>query len=413
MSTRDSNGRGPLFVGPKGAPFQWPAMPPRVKVLGCLVVLIVALPLAFIASIFDYVKPNEFGIKEVKIGIDRGVQERVYGPGFWFVKPLGMEKMHHFPRQVLVLELSLAEKGSGKSPASHSYSRAAKIQTSDGFFVDVDVTILYRIVDPYKLMTTLGPGMLYLNNGILPKAEPILKQTLGELKTEDFYNSPLRVKKTEMAKTLLDAEIAPKGMKVDQVLIRYFKYSDEIQKNIEAKKLQDQLVFKNQAEAKANTEEAAIKKAMEEGEVFVKLELEGGEAYKTEKAAETELYTRRKGAEGKLLVQTAEAQATEWKNAAMQLGGYDRKVALEMVKVLEGIDPIVVPCGGEQGVNPLALDSVLGLFGVKIGADTSVGPPPALPPPLEPLSGPSAAAENAPPAADPSAPAVPAEGGAQ
>ncbi|HNR33753.1 MAG TPA: SPFH domain-containing protein [Candidatus Hydrogenedentes bacterium] len=412
MSTRDPSGRGPLYVGPKGAPFQWPALPPRAKTLGCLMVLVVALPLAFAASIFDYVKPNEFGIKEVKIGMDRGVQERVYGPGYWFVKPFGMEKMHHFPRQVLVLELSLAERAPDKSLASHSYSRAAKIQTSDGFFVDVDVTILYRIVDPYKLMTTLGPGLLYLNNGILPKAEPILKQTLGELKTEDFYNSPLRVKKTEMAKTLLDAEIAPKGMKVDQVLIRYFKYSDEIQKNIEAKKLQDQLVFKNQAEAKANTEEAAIKKAMQEGEVFVKLELEGGEAYKTEKAAETELYTRRKGAEGKLLVQTAEAQATEWKNAAMQLGGYDRKVALEMVKVLEGIDPIVVPCGGDQGVNPLALDSVLDMFGVKVDSGASTGPPPALPPPLEPSGAPSAG-ENAPTMAETPASAVPAEGGVQ
>jgi len=402
-----------MFVGPKGIPFRWPKMPglPHgAKALGCLIVIIVVLPLAFVASIFDYVKPNEFGIKEVKIGVSRGVHNRVYGPGYWFVKPLGMERMHHFPRHVLVLELSLAEKTGSKSMASHSFDRAAKIQTSDGFFVDVDVTILYRITDPYKLMTTLGPGLLYLTNGILPKAEPVLKQALGELRTEDFYNSPMRVEKTELAKTLLDAEISPKGMKVDQVLIRYFKYSDEIQKNIEAKKLQDQLVFKNQAEAKANTEEAAIKKSMQEGEVLVKLELEGGEAYKTEKAAETELYTRKKGAEGKLLVQMAEAQSTEWRNAAMQLGGYDRKVALEMVKVLEGIDPIVVPCAGEEGVNPLALDSVLKMFGVNVSGGISTGPPPSLPPPLE-LPETPPAAEVAPPVAEALPPAAPAEGG--
>ena len=143
------------------------------------------------------------------------------------------------------------------------------------------------------------------------------------------------------------------------------------------------MVFKNQAEAKANTEEAAIKKTKEEGEVNVKVELEGGEAYKTEKTADTELYTRKKGAEGKLLMQMAEAQSTEWKNAVMQLAGNDRKVAMEMTKVLEGIDPIIVPCGGENGVNPLALDPMLKMFGVNIEAGAATGPPPKLPPPME------------------------------
>lgn len=418
MSNEESHGKGPMFVGKKGATPHLPLMPslpPGAKYIAAIVVMAIALPLAFVASIFDYVKPSEFGVKEVKIGVTRGIHERVYGPGYWFVKPFGMERMHHFPRHVQVLDLTSTESTERKS-ASHMFDRAAKIQTSDGFFVDVDVSILYRIVDPYKLMTTLGPGALYLTNGILPKAEPILKQALGELKTEDFYNSPMRVAKADMAKEALDAEITPKGMKVDQILIRYFKYSDEIQKSIEAKKLQDQLVFKNQAETKANTEEAAIKKTKEEGEVNVKVELEGGEAYKTEKAAETELYTRKKGAEGKLLMQMADAQSTEWKNAVMQLAGNDRKVAIEMTKVLEGIDPIVVPCGGDGGVNPLALDPVLKMFGVNLDTSGASGPPLALPPPvaLPESPAPSAVAPPSPsePSASPAA-AEPAEGGAK
>lgn len=412
MFTEEPHDKGPVFVGKKGSPFQWPGMPPLpvgAKHVAVVLIIILVLPLAFVASIFDYVKPSEFGIKEVKIGVTRGIHERAYGPGYWFVKPFGMERMYHFPRHVQVLELTSTESTDLKSP-SHTFDRSAKIQTSDGFFVDVDVTIMYRIVDPYKLMTTLGPGILYLSNGILPKAEPILKQALGELKTEDFYNSSMRVEKAEMAKAALDAEIAPKGMKIDQILIRYFKYSDEIQKSIDAKKLQDQMVFTNQTEAKANTEEAAIKKCKEEGEVNVKVELEGGEAYKTEKAAETELYTRKKGAEGKLLVQMAEAQSTEWKNAVMQLAGNDRKVALEMVKVLEGIDPIVVPCGGENGVNPLALDPMLKLFGVNLNTGPATGPPPQLPPPL-PLAEPTHSALT-PPSPEPT-PAAPAEGAAK
>lgn len=368
--------------------------------LGVLLLLLLAIPGFFAFSVFAYVAPNEYGIKEVKVGMNRGIHEHVYTAGFWFVKPFGMEKMHRFPRQVQVFELSSAESTDHKSP-SHAYDRAAKIQTSDGFFVDVDVTILYRIVEPYKLMTTLGPGMLFLTNGIQPKAEPVLKQALGELNIEDFYNSTARVEKTEKAKAALEAELSPKGLRVDQVLVRYFKYSDEIQKNIELKKLQDQLVFKNQAEAKANVEEAATKKAKQEGEMQVKITLQEGEAYKTEKAAETDLYTRKRGTEAKLLVKTAEAEAMSLKNEAMQLVGYDRKVAIEMAALLEGIDCLVVPTGGPQGVNPLDLQSMLRLFGVQAGgpagivspkpAGTAPPPPPPEPPaavaPGEPATG--------------------------
>ena len=102
---------------------------------------------------------------------------------------------------------------------------------------------------PYLTFTTIGPGTLYEDNGIIPKAEPALKETLGKLTTEEFYNSPMRVKKAEEARAQLNNELNQKGLEVDQVLVRYFKYSPEIQKNIEEKKFQDQMVFTNQSAA--------------------------------------------------------------------------------------------------------------------------------------------------------------------
>lgn len=363
-----------------------PKLPRGVILVGTLLIVLMFVSLLMVTTVIDYVQPYEFGIKQVKIGVKRGVLEKVYTPGYWFVKPFGMETMYHFPKHMQVLDMALTEKGTKKSPA-HAYDRAVKIQTSDGFFVDVDVTILYQIVNPYLVMTTLGPEQMYLTNGILPKAEPILKQALGELNTEDFYNSPLRTEKAEKARVALDNELTPKGMKVDQVLVRYFKYSDEIQKNIEAKKLQDQLVFKNQAEAKAYTEEATTKKVAQEGEMKVKVILQGGEAYKIEKMAEQELYTRKRTAEATLLVKTAEAEATQLRNEAMQVAGFDRKVAMEMAKTLEGIECVVVPTGGKEGVNPLNLDGMLSLFGVQLNGAPSTGTvavpiPTVTPPPV-------------------------------
>ena len=171
----------------------------------------------------------------------RGVQKEVYTAGLNLVIP-GMQQMHRLPRDVQVLELTDYPRTAADSARK---DRVAHIQTSDGFFVDVDVSILYRIEDPYLVFTKIGPGRLFEDNGIIPKAEPALKETLGKLTTEDLYKSFMRVKKAQEARDRLNEELIPKGIRVEHVLVRYFRYSPEIQKNIEEKKLQDQLVFTN------------------------------------------------------------------------------------------------------------------------------------------------------------------------
>src|SRR6266404_8663114 len=166
------------------------------KILLPLLALIVGLKL-FIFLCFVYVRPNEYGIKVVRVPVfgSRGVHKEVYNAGFHFVlKPFDCEGMYLFPKDLQVLDLT----GSREEAAREAtISKPAHIQTSDGFFVDVDASILYKITDPYKVCTQLGAGELFETAGIVPKAEPILKQTLGELTTEEFYNSTIRHAKAE------------------------------------------------------------------------------------------------------------------------------------------------------------------------------------------------------------------------
>src|SRR3989338_5648918 len=192
--------------------------------------------LLIVNNCFVYVRPFEFGIKQVNIGFKKGIQRNVYETGLHFVMPFGFEVMHRFPRNIQVFELT-------NSPATAArgarIEKAAHIQTSDGFFVDVDVSIPYHIVDPYQVMTTIGPGKLYEDNGIAPRTEAKLKEALGEMTTEEFYNSPLRVEKAKKAKKLLNEELHNKGIEVVDVLVRYFRYSSEIQRNTEEKKSEE------------------------------------------------------------------------------------------------------------------------------------------------------------------------------
>jgi regulator of protease activity HflC (stomatin/prohibitin superfamily) len=287
----------------------------------------------------------------------------VYGPGYHLVlKPFNVEQMFLFPKDVQVMDFTSSREEAAQEA---ELRRPAHIQTSDGFFVDVDASVLYRIVDPYKVFTKLGAGRAFETAGLGPKAEPILKQTLGDLTTEEFYNSPLRHEKAEIARQLLNTELGPYGLQIDHVLVRYFRYSEEIQRNIEEKKLKDQLVFKNQAEAKAAREEAHLKKMVQEGEAIVDVKLQEGRAYTTTKNADRDLYARKKRAEADLRIKLAEARKTQLRNEALQGVGSSRMVGLKMAEVYKGLEIIVLPSDGPNGVNPLDLEKVMRLLDVS------------------------------------------------
>jgi regulator of protease activity HflC (stomatin/prohibitin superfamily) len=331
-----------------------------LPVLALFVLLKLLTPICF-----TYVGPNEFGIKVVQVPLlsKRGVHSDVYQTGYHFVlRPFGFERMYLFPKDVQVLDLTGTREESAEEA---KVTKPAHIQTSDGFFVDVDVSIIYHVKDPYAVFTRLGPGRLFESNGIVPKAEPVLKQTLGELTTEEFYNSPLRTAKAEAARALLEKDLAPYGLEVKQILVRYFRYTDEIQKNIEEKKLKDQLVFKNQAEGRAAIEGALLKKMVQEGQASIAVKLQEGRAYVTRKEAERDLYVRAKRAEADLLVKLAEAKKTQLRNDALQGAGSDRMVGLKLAEVYKGLELVVLPSDGANGVNPLDLERTMRLLEVK------------------------------------------------
>lgn len=107
---------------------------------------------------FVYVRPDEYGIKVARVVINRGVQKKIYQAGLTFVLPFGLQQIYRLPKGIQVLELTNFPQTAAEAARK---DRAAHIQTSDGFFVDVDVSFLYHIKDPYLVFTTIGPGTLF------------------------------------------------------------------------------------------------------------------------------------------------------------------------------------------------------------------------------------------------------------
>lgn len=336
----------------------------RPGVKTALLVSAAVLLVAFILfEMFStYVRPYETAIKASRYG--GGLDATPYkGPGLFLSLP-GVT-FHRFPSVVQVLSMTAnPSEASGDTENARAIGQL-EIDSSDGSKIRIDATVLYRITDAYKVMTRIGPGRLFENNAIIPKASQALKENLGKLKAEDFYNEVLRVKATEQAKLKLNEQLKELGLAADHVLIRQYFYLEAYQQQIEERKVQDQLVFTNQSMAEAAKMEAQRKKIDAEGQAAVLVEQQRGQGEVTKIQAEADLYSRKRRAEADLMVTLADAEGTDLENSAYRSSaGADNLVGLEMAEVLDGVDVIFLQ-GGKEGVNFLDLDRTLNMFDVK------------------------------------------------
>src|ERR1700690_381654 len=154
----------------------------RLRVLW-LVVAGVAAIYFVVSSSATYVPPNMTGIRQVYFGSGAGIKPESYGPGLHFIVA-GIERLHLFPRDLQVINFS---DSSSELSAQSKQADSIKIQTSDGYNVQLDVPIIYRIKDPYPVFTEAGPGRAFEDRLVIPRADRILRKTLGELNSEEFY----------------------------------------------------------------------------------------------------------------------------------------------------------------------------------------------------------------------------------
>src|SRR5918911_3566346 len=161
-------------------------------------------------SCTTYVRPGQAGVKQIKFGMGKGIDPLVYGVGLHYVG-FG-ETMHRFPTRLQVLELTNSRNEAAQDDVEgHRTTSALNIKTSEGCNVRVDATLLYRISDPLQVMKSIGPGRLFEDSAVIPRATQDLRRALGELDAEDFYRGDKRVQKAQVAQAAIQAELKDKG----------------------------------------------------------------------------------------------------------------------------------------------------------------------------------------------------------
>ncbi len=325
---------------------------------GALIAMLFVGLVVFGNSCVEYVRPYEAGIKESRFG--GGISPEVLAGGHWYFAGPGVT-VHRFPLAVQSLEMSSDHESDFDTDDIRLVPRI-EIDTSDGSKVRVDATVLYRIVKPYEVMTKIGPKRMFEDSALIPKAILSLKKNLGQLDAEDFYHESHRLERTLAARDELNTLLQDVGIAVDHVLLRQYYYERGYQEQIENRKVQDQLVFTNHSKGEAAKEDATRRKIESEGQAATEVEKQRGEAEVVKIRAEADLYRKKKEAEGDMLVKVAEGKGTQLVNSAYASSGSDNLVALEMTKVLSGIDLIVVS-DEKNGVNPLDIEAMWRMLG--------------------------------------------------
>ena len=312
---------------------------------------LVLIPLFFLrACLFTYVPPDQIGMRQVAFGFSKGLQKKPVGSGYQH-QISGYEQVHTFPRNVQAVEFTNnpAETGAG-----HRKVGAIKVPTVDGYPVDVDVTVLYRIADPYQVVSSFGFGDAYEEAVVIRFTDPLVKQHLGKLKAEQFYADE-RLHRIADLKNALAQRFRENGLALVDVLIRQYDYPETFQTLTEQKKIQDQSVLANQQLAKQNEVQTRLNQTVAEGTNLINVKSSEFNAQITEINARKDLYERQKHAEADLLVKTANASGTELINRAMEGAGSDKLLRLRKgLAVLNAIQGPIYIAGDPTDVGSLA-----------------------------------------------------------
>jgi regulator of protease activity HflC (stomatin/prohibitin superfamily) len=305
----------------------------RVLRAGCIAILVVVPFLFLRACTIRYVAPDQIGIRQISLGSARGLQKELVGSGYRR-ELYGYETVRTFPRDVQVIEFTNSPQ---EGSARHRVMGAINVPTVDGYPVSIDASVLYRIANPYLVVSKFGFGKGYEDNVVIRFTDPVVKHHLGELRAEEFYRET-RLAKVHNLKNELTQRFAENGLALVDIVIRQYDYPATFQQLTEQKKIQDQSVLTNRELTKQAEVQTRLNQVTAQGQNLISVKTAEYQAQITEINAQRDLYERQKKAEADLLVKSAEASGTEMINRAMEGAGSDKLLRLRKgLAILNGI----------------------------------------------------------------------------
>lgn len=270
------------------------------------------------------------------------------------------------------MDLTWAGSGAGAG-------REVAIKTADGSHVSLDVTVTYKL-DPQKAVTVLrrsGQDMRFGQIWVEPFTRHACFAAFGQLSTEEMYDSVKRSQKVDEAHAWLNTALDDQGIEIIALILGEFRFYQEYEQVIQEKKLADQQVQEQQAQARMllKDQERQIIEARKRSEnriaafqgettnMIIQAQAEAdrtrrqadGYYHGTLMAADAALYSASSAATGRRATLYAEAEGLEALQEALAGDGGIGMVALEYAKRLDSVRFSGTPITREPSVRQFAI----------------------------------------------------------
>ena len=329
-------------------PDEWPVKA-LLRTAVALCVLVFAL--SIMRQGFAHVRETEVGVLANNLTGELILKDRV---GYHFFIPY-FGNFYRLDKTIQKLNLTW-DQGSGGAPG-----KDVKLKTADGNNVSLDITVNFKLM-PEKAADVLrdsGMDMRFAETWMEPFARHACFSCFGRLTTEQLYDATKRDEMAQAASKQLNEVLNPHGIQIIAVIPGQFRFYKDYEQVIQEKKLADQQVQEQQAQARADLEDqerqlVEVRKRAEtrlitfEGESTNRMIQAEAEAAKTRRdaegqsrytklAADGQLYTTTQEATGRKATMLAEAQGMEELRKAMAGDGGVQMVGLEYAKRLDHI----------------------------------------------------------------------------
>ena len=308
---------------------------------------------------------TEVGVRVAKMGLvgTKGVQPEVYPQGgtYFFFRPLS--DWYVFDVGLQNLEM-LREPNEGDRGGDDSL----RFKTVDGNDISVNVTIAWSLDAgnvPY-ILQFLGDSTREVEQKLVrPVSRTVVRDTLNQLTSEDFYVAQRRFQMSEEAKRRLNLILSSEGVIIENVLLGEHKFNQTYEQIIRDKKVAEQETSRLTSETEAAREEMKRDLERARGAVSQTLEKASGEAARRQLEADAIYFERERQAQAIVSEKAATAQGLTERAKALSGSGGKAMVKLAVAEALLGKKILFVPAGSGVDMRTTDMNSLLELYGAK------------------------------------------------
>lgn len=179
--------------------------------------------LLFGSSFWVIIGPGETGVQS----LFGKVRDQEFSSGFHFKNPF--VKVNKMSIRTKEYTMSIA-RGEGNKFGNDAISALTK----EGLSVDLDITVLYNLMEEKASDIFQNVGLYYDDVVIRPQIRSVIREVVSEYAAKDVY-AEKRKEASEEILTRLQVALAPRGIEVEEILLRNIQLPESISGSIQQK----------------------------------------------------------------------------------------------------------------------------------------------------------------------------------